>query len=318
VRFRYADSGSATGRRLLLVWLALSPAAFAKQRDPMSVDPREGARDPQQVALLANALTLARSRRDDEQGELLKLLESRAFLDKLDTEADVLNLGFPTQLERIIDALIANEAPPARHTLLELTASKTFLHDDRRTDALIRATAVLRPASAPLVRFWQKHSRPDDGFTNLTIPAAIANGSPAAIKFFEAVMLNRHHEPGDKEAWLYTDVLTHRTEAPLLAGCERLLASHLAPPLKSVLIDSLFDYRPDEWYGEEGVPPPPPPFDQASPEARETLSRIAAQVLTHMHPTKRQEAAIEAAGEHAGLRARRATGLSSPPESQPR
>ena len=285
------------GRRLFLVWLAISPAAFAKQRkkDSMSEDSSKGAEDSDRAALLANGLTLARSRRDDEQGELLKLLESREFLDKLDTEAEVLNLRFRTRIEKIVDALVANEAPPARHTLLELTASKTFLHDDRRTDALIRATAVLRPAPAPLVWFWEKHSRPDDGFTNLTEQAAVANGSPAAIKFFEALMLDHQHDPDDKEAWLHGDVLTHRTDAPLLAGCERLLASHLAPPLKTALVDSLFDYRPDEWFGEPRRLPTPPPFDQATPEARETLNLIATYVLTHLHPTKRQEEAIEAA-----------------------
>jgi hypothetical protein len=90
--------------------------------------------------------------------------------------------------------------------------------------------------------------------------------------------------------------VSHRNDEPLLIACERLLGGPLAPALKSALIDSLFDYRRDEWYREVMVYIPPDRA-KASPAARATLDRIATHVLTKMSATPRQEVAIEGATE---------------------
>jgi hypothetical protein len=287
--------------RLFLVWLALSPTTPARggerqKRAPMSDQTSAPAdRKKEQDALLASVLGLARSDKPADQAQLVKKLEDRAFLDTLDTEAEVQNLRFRIRIERVLEALgAANASAAAQHSLVALTTSATFLHEARRTDGLIRATAIVRPAPPALVHFWEQHSRADDGFTNLTIHAAIENGSPPAIAFFEGKMLDHQHDADDKTVWLHTDVLSHRNDPPLLAGCERLLAGHLAPALKSALIDSLFDYRPDEWYGEAAVYTPPD-RTKASVQAHATLDRIAYYVLTKLHPTKQQEEAIERA-----------------------
>jgi hypothetical protein len=249
---------------------------------------------PEQDKLLDTGLPLARSQDAADHAALLKMLTDASFLDRLDTPAEVLNLRYRIRIERIIQVLAANPSPSARAALVSLSTSAAFKKEDRRTDALIRASAVVRPPPAPLVQFWDAHSQPSDGFTNLTIVALIDNGTPDAIALFERKLADPGHDEEDKANWLHCDVLTHRNDEPLLLGCERLVAGPLAPEIKSALVDSLFDYRPDEWYGEVRVFTPPDRA-KATPAARATLDRIARHVLTHLQPTPRQERAIEEA-----------------------
>ncbi len=246
----------------------------------------------EQDKLLDSALSLARSKDAPDHGALVRMLEDDSFLSRLDTPTEVRNLRFRTRIERVIQTLAANPVPSAHAALVSLSSSAIFKKEDRRTDALIRASSVVRPPPAALLQFWEAHSQPGDGFTNLTIVALIENGTPEAISIFEHKLTDPTHDDEEKIAWLHGDVLSHRNDEPLLLGCERLLTGALSRPLKLALIDSLFDYRPDEWYGEVKVFSPPDRA-KASAAALATVKRIAMYVLSKLKPTARQELAIE-------------------------
>jgi hypothetical protein len=82
-------------------------------------------------------------------------------------------------------------------------------------------------------------------------------------------------EPENVEGWMRDAILRHRYDLPLLAACERLLRGRaLSPGLKVALLESLFDYRPREWYPPDSDRPRPPDVRSAGPPARAVLRRI--------------------------------------------
>jgi hypothetical protein len=289
-------------RTLLVALLALGravsgPAGLAAEEEtiPMADDPRTILRrSTDQRALVTAALALARSQEPPDHAELVRALGDEQLLHRLDTDDEVRNLRYRLRVERVTEALAENRAPSAHGALAALTSSSGFTREPRRVDALIRATAAVRPAPPPIVAFWDRYSQPEDGYGNVTIHAAIENGSPPAIALFERKMLDPGHPDDDKVAWLRGEVVPHRDDAPLLDGFDRLLASGLPVRLKSEIVDVLFDYRPDEWYSEAAVMTPPD-RTKASSASRAALRRVAERALMTLSLTPRQETLIAAA-----------------------
>ncbi len=249
---------------------------------------------PEMSKELSAVLPLARSASAHDHAALLKMLEDESFLHRLDPPKEQRS---HLRLERVLEALAANPASSAHAVLVSLMGNRAFNKREMHTDFLIRASVALRPPSPAVVKFWDEHSKPLDGFTNETAIALIQNGTPEAIALFEKKVRDPALEDGDKGSWFIGDVLLHRNDEPLLLACERLVSAQLSLQVKSALIDSLFDYQPREWFGDIEIWPIPKPPDraQASPAARATLERIATYVLTNLTPTPRQESAIEAA-----------------------
>lgn len=134
----------------------------------------------------------------------------------------------------------------------------TFLIESRRTDFLIAAVAVIKPSPPDVIRFWDAYCKPLDGFTPLSIQAMVMNGSNPAIELFEKKMLDAKHSDMDKIDWMRYMILPHRHDLPLLKCCERLLEGTLPDSLRMPLVEALFDYRPEEWYGMHEILELPP------------------------------------------------------------
>ena len=247
-----------------------------------------------QRALVNAALTLARSADAGDHARLVHALGSDSFLRRLDTHEQIHDLRHRTRVERVVEALVDNPSVSAHEGLISLTSSATFLKEPRRVDSLIRASAKIRPPPKTLVAFWDKYSRPDDGYTNLTVRSLVENGTPPALALFERKMLDSKHSDDDKIEWLHADVLPHRNDEPLLEASERLIVGTLTLTLKLQLIDAIFDYRPDEWYSEAMVYKPPD-RSIASDNARGTLRRIGEYALRNLTLSARQIKVIEAA-----------------------
>src|SRR5207248_2448101 len=95
----------------------------------------------------------------------------------LDSATDYLNASkLGLNVTKVLDTLARNAAPSAQAAFLALTVDPVFLAHDERIIALIVASAAVRPAPPSLVRFWDRHSRPNDGFTPTTISTFVANG----------------------------------------------------------------------------------------------------------------------------------------------
>ena len=252
-------------------------------------------KDP--LELLRVSLALARSARSDDLRALQAWLTREEFLDRLDSAAEYAEAGRGRlRIKAVIDALAASRVPAAGELLLVLTVSPAYNAVLVRTDLLITACAGIRPPPAGLIKFWDDHCKPLDGFTPLTINALVANGTPPAIELLERKFADPGHGDDVKRDWMHEAILPHRNDVELLRGCRRLLARGLPATLRPELVATLFEYRPDEWYPEHGVKRPPP-RDALPADTRHLLREIAEYALDHVSLEPELRAKVEAARE---------------------
>ena len=243
-------------------------------------------------AALPAALEDARSDAPARHASLLAKLQTRSFLETVDTPADYADAARRgLHVGQVVDALALNAAPSAQRAFQALTTSKTFLAHDERVIALIKAGVNIRPAPRELVRFWDRYSQPDDGFTPTTIGALVDNGSEPALRLLEQKLADPRHGADDKVGWMRTDMLRHRNDLPLLQMSERLLNGRLPSRLRPALVEVLFDYRPGEWF-KPGAGVSPPPLASAAAPARLHLHKLGNLALRTVALNAEQKAAV--------------------------
>ncbi|HEY3065780.1 MAG TPA: hypothetical protein VGL09_08310 [Methylomirabilota bacterium] len=238
--------------------------------------------------LSAYARLLARSTRAPDHEELAKWVQSGDFLARLDEPERYQGAPGKTRIAAILRELSENRAPSAEAVLVALTRSAIFNAEPLRSDILIRACVPLRPAPPDVVRFWDEHWLPEDGFSHLTAPAVCDNGSAPALALLEKKMGDAAHPDEDKQVWMVTGIMMHRNEPLMLESCDRMLRGGLPENLRPLLVDVIFDYRPTEWFRPATVLVPPD-RKLAGPEARERLRRIGAFALQSVSLTDAQK-----------------------------
>jgi hypothetical protein len=242
--------------------------------------------------LMKAAVALARSKEPADHDTLLKHLRTQSFLSRLDTKEDYAAAAAKRlRISRVLEALGKNDAPSARQTIVALTQERTFLEEEERVVALIEASTEVRPPPPALVRFWDAHSQPEDGFTPVTITALVNNGTAPALDLLERKMADPKHEDDVKIAWMRSRILTHRNDLLLLQSCERMLTGVLPSHLRPALVEVLFDYRPGEWYRPANASRPPD-RRQASAAALAQLRRLGYLALQTVQLTESQKEAV--------------------------
>jgi hypothetical protein len=96
----------------------------------------------------------------------------------------------------------------------------------------------------------------------------------------------------DKIYWMHFRLLPRRNQVEILRSCQRLLQGQLAVSLRPALVETLFDYKVDEWFGARNHEAPPP-RSKASPEALQILRSIGAQALEKISLSKEQRTVVE-------------------------
>jgi hypothetical protein len=189
-------------------------------------------------------------------------------------------------------SLARNEAPSARDAFVSLTTDANYLADEERVIGLILASAEVRPPPPPLVRFWDKHSRREDGFLPTTIAALTDNASEPAVALLQRKLASSTFSADEKRAWMRGPILVHRNDLPLLRVCVHALTSGLEKELRPALVEALFDYRPEAWYRPSSSYSPPP-LEQASTASRSELRRLAKLALETVALSGGQRAAVQ-------------------------
>jgi len=243
-------------------------------------------RDPNE--LVTAALTLARSRQRQDHQSLGNWLVAPNFLLLLDSAQEYAQTGRRLRIQRVLQALADNPAQSAKELLVSLTQSRGFLEHRTRVEYLLRACASVRPAPPEVIRFWDRYSQPDDGFSNVTMDAVISNGSAPAMQLAERKLAEEAQPEEDREHWIHCYILSHRNDPGVLQGCLQMLSGTLPARFRPMLVDALFDYRPTEWFTPAETCKPPDRA-QASPEARQLLRAIAAQAhMVNLTPAQQQ------------------------------
>ncbi|MEJ7712146.1 MAG: hypothetical protein WKF84_20370 [Pyrinomonadaceae bacterium] len=147
--------------------------------------------------LMRAALALARGQQPTDHDALLKHLRTQSFLSRLDSKDDyAAAAGKRLRISRVLEALGKNSSPSAHQTIVDLAQDRVFLEEDERVVALIESSTEVRPPPPELVRFWDAHSQPDDGFTPVTITTLVDNGTAPALGLLEKKMGDSRHEDG--------------------------------------------------------------------------------------------------------------------------
>jgi hypothetical protein len=232
-------------------------------------------------SLAESLIAMAKSRSPVEHERLRSALASSESLLELNSEQDYSVLR-PEQLRvaRVIDALVENRSEPASKSLAFLAENTNFLAEEARQQVLLSAAARLRPLPPAMVHFFDAQSKPDATNLYLAVRLLVENGSEPAIAIFERILSDKAFEPEDKSGWMLDSIVPHRCDVPLLSTCQKLLQETvLSGDLKEVLVEALFDYRPQEWYPADSDRPRPPDRSKCSSQARDILKRIGGWAL---------------------------------------
>jgi hypothetical protein len=232
-------------------------------------------------ALVHAAQALALSDDPADQAFLLAQLRQQQFLSRLDGDDAYEGHAKRLRLWRVLRTLSRNLNPARSFLLAELTQDAMFVSHEVRIDLLIQVCAALRPCPPEVLRFWDAHCQPDDGFGNLSARAMIENDTAPALDLFFDKLNDGAHELDDRLEWLRQIVLPNRTHIALLQASLRALLAGLLAPLDNELVQVLFDYRPETWYRAATVQVPPDPTT-LTPEARAEQLRIARHALAHV------------------------------------
>jgi hypothetical protein len=262
----------------------LFSAAAISPAEPLSppqarVKVLEQSRDGREIKNAA--IALAGSRSPQDHAVLQKYLSSEDFLRRLDSPEDYQGVYTDLRLGRVIDTLVENRIPSSDRLLVDLIRSRDFQAHVLRIQILLRALAAVRPAPPPVIAYWDRLSNPESPIQQDVIEALCANQSPAALDLLERKFADPAQKAERKIRWMRLFILVRRNDAPLLAGCERMITKSLPAELRPPLVEVLFDYRPQEWFMLE-TPPEPPPRSAASAESRRILVRIAKYALAHL------------------------------------
>ena len=232
------------------------------------------------------AMGLAKSRLSSDHQLLAGHLATASLVMRLDPPGSATGSYQHLRLARVMRGLMENSQPSAQEAILRLTDAEVFNDSFPRIQILIRALTVLRPSPPPASQYWDKYSKPGSPVAYDVIEALCINQSLPALALLENKCTDPRFTPNEKQIWMRESMLVRRYDEPLIGSCERILHGPMEITLKDLLVEVLFDYRPEEWF-IECAPPKPPELAVASDPAREVLFRIGEYALASLELPER-------------------------------
>jgi uncharacterized protein (UPF0147 family) len=257
---------------------------------PLDGDPRDVAQDPARTSgeICMAGKHLAQSLIEADHAALRSSLKSPAILTRLDSAEDYRKPRHVLKIASIMDRLGKNTSAPAAATISALTTSEPFLAHEHRIDLLIQASAVCRPPTPEVIAFWKSHSSAKGTHIELVAIALAKNATTESAALLEAMSKDPAYELWRRIDWFHIYVLQWRTHPENVALAERLSKDAALPrELRIAAVESIFDYRPEEWFPPHGGAEPEPwtASTKQGRDAARALAKTARESLDPLPPT---------------------------------
>jgi len=228
--------------------------------------------------LLNAAISLCQTEDTKNLGSVVEFLRASDFLRRLDSKDDY-DYQPQLRIERILIEIGKLSGAKAENVLLSLGENEVIMAHPRRRDAIVMATGKIRHPSKKLFDFLDAQAKTKSVQVYTVVAALGTMRSPKALQRIEEWFHTSELHTSSKIGWFTQELIQHRNDPAIVALYERLLKGRIEDrALRSVVVQSLFDYRPREWYEPSHIAPPRPPFRrEASTEVLQQLLVIADQ-----------------------------------------
>jgi uncharacterized membrane protein YfbV (UPF0208 family) len=206
-----------------------------------------------------SALALASAGQAEAVVALCGFLADAAFLGRLDPQ-DEPQLRV-TNLSHVLRALAANPTEATERVNLAVADSPSFQDDPDRMLFLLPLLAAVRPMSDRTAAIFRSANA--QGHWSANGPLLVANASPLAMNLFTEMVTDTSVDAEERIAMIRWAVPAHRVTAGVLETAAKLLDRELEPDVDTALLETLFDYQGDEWFGVARFTPVPPPWSAA-------------------------------------------------------
>jgi len=230
----------------------------------------DSASDPSRLE--AAAVAIAVSGDAPSIAQLARRLGDAAFLRRLDppesSYTPVVRVG------RVFDALRGHPSAAVETLALALASDSDFNAVQARRNSLLGVLAERKPLSAPAAAVLRDAAR--NGFLETVGPLLARNRSRRAMALLEELLAEEALPAPQRIAVAHAAIVPNRNEREFVQLSIRLIRRPaLAPSVACGIAESLFDYRPREWFGISSEEPEPPPRSLAALDVRKLLRDLA-------------------------------------------
>lgn len=279
-----------------LIYLLFMTSGFQASGGPVG----PGIQPPPPTAYALELQKKAGSRLGADLAEVEVALTSEQHLLRLNTSDEYSQLpAAKLALEPILAKLSRNSSPPAAQIIGLLCTNKVFLAEESRAECLLQTLPAIHPLPAQALSLLRKSLEPDSSSSEIAIRALFDSGEKPALDLFSEEVLGGRQDPVVVKGWMRDPLLRHRTDVGVLQMSLELLQNpKFDAELKNSLVESLFDYRPKEWYVPqemEGQLPKPPSSKNLPHDVRELLKKIAAVIAADSSVSATNKALVKKA-----------------------
>ena len=206
--------------------------------------------DPAELSMAASFICQFENDSRQALETLLELLEDPAFWRKLDVHEAYKLRDSDLRMRPVLIAMGRIGTPEAEAALFKLADNKKFMAEAGREDILIEALGWIREPSLRLLMYLEAQAQPGDHRRpKLAVSGLVRIASPETCAIVEKCIRSPNFETPDKLDWLTTNLLLGRNNPNVVNLYKRLITSDVKDAkLRNMIVQTLFDFRPDEWY----------------------------------------------------------------------
>lgn len=216
---------------------------------------------------------------------LSDLLNNEGFLNRLDSPSVLPTSYRNLRLAGVLRLMISNGDDNAKLLIAQLANSEVFNQSVIRRQLLISSFGELRPMPDMAIQYLNQLCTNESSLRNDVIESLLKNQGPASMDLLIEKLLDETIDRSYKQAWLRQLVLPKRNETELLVALDKVIGMKGISPeqfseLAKDIVEVLFDYQPQLWYGVDGESVyKTPSTDAYTNEAKGVIIKIANQAL---------------------------------------